>query len=462
MGRPGTDRLKFNKPLGVLPALQYLLPEQLEIDAKYQRSLGSEQSQQLVRGIAQHWNWDLCQPLVVARRPDGKLYVIDGQHRLAAARLRGDIPQLPAVVVQYDSVEDEAASFVLLNQQRKPLTKLDLFKAAVASGDTTASAIVLAMNEDGISIAPHSNYTAWKPGMVSNIGGIEACWRGRGAVLTRQALLALAQGFEGQVLRYAGTIFPGIAAVIDVEAREGLTDGPAKDIDPTIWDMIIEMLGSKTQDEWRRAIMQQRAIDPNLKFASASARTLLDCWAKVLDETFGEESAQDPTPAVIGVPEAAVVAPNIVFGSDALEALNSGEDVVIVGLDGGGNDDDEDPDDLDAEMAKQWEDAPTPGNLAETFSADPAALTAVERRSFAPTPKTAPAPSAPKTPPKIDWGKLGAAAKGQLPASVAKAKGKTFKADAEGKDWCKQCDQRVTRGKVNGCKDRFCDFGGRA
>ena len=67
MGRPATDRLKFNPPLGMLPALQYLLPQQLEIDAQYQRSLDSEQSQQLVRAIAQHWNWDLCQPLVVVR-----------------------------------------------------------------------------------------------------------------------------------------------------------------------------------------------------------------------------------------------------------------------------------------------------------------------------------------------------------------------------------------------------------
>ena len=62
----------------------------------------------------------------------------------AAARLRGDIPQLPAVVVQYASAADEAASFVHLNQQRRPLTRLDLFKAArvIGPGETDDQAIL--------------------------------------------------------------------------------------------------------------------------------------------------------------------------------------------------------------------------------------------------------------------------------------------------------------------------------
>lgn len=438
MGRPATDRLKFNPPLGMLPALQYLLPQQLEIDAQYQRSLDSEQSQQLVRAIAQHWNWDLCQPLVVARRPDGKLYVIDGQHRLAAARLRGDIPQLPAVVVQYDSVEDEAASFVLLNQQRKPLSKLDLFKAAVASGDTTASAIVEAMDKAGIRLAPHQNYISWKPGMVSNIAGIEACWKGRGALVTGLALKALAQGFEGQVLRYAGTIFPGIAAVIDAEVSSNGNRAP----DSEIWDLIVDMLSATSQEEWRRAVMSVRVTEPSLNFAKAAERALMNAWGKLLDEFFEDSNAPDPA----GAPEEAQAAPD--SGSEA--------------------DGDDDPDDLDTEMAKQWEDVPAPGDLAETFSADHAAVQQVERQSHAPAPKPVAAPkpvpasSAPKTPPKIDWGKLGAAAKGQVPASVSKAKAKAFKPDASGKDWCEQCDARVTRGKVNACRDKHCTFGRQA
>jgi ParB-like chromosome segregation protein Spo0J len=69
------------------------------------------------------WDWSLCQPLAVAKRDDGGLMVVDGQHRLEAARLRGDIEDLPCVVTAYRNAGDEAAAFVALNQQRRPLAR---------------------------------------------------------------------------------------------------------------------------------------------------------------------------------------------------------------------------------------------------------------------------------------------------------------------------------------------------
>src|SRR5438270_788977 len=83
----------------------------------------------LMRRIAANWDWGLCQPLYVARRADGKLYVVDGQHRWAAAKLRGDVWQLPCVVRSFESTEHEAAAFVALNQERTPLTVLQIFRA---------------------------------------------------------------------------------------------------------------------------------------------------------------------------------------------------------------------------------------------------------------------------------------------------------------------------------------------
>ena len=292
MSRPGTDRLKVNPPLGMMPSLQYLPPAMLRIDATYQRSMDSDQSRTLVRSIAQYWNWDLCQPLVVARREDGGLFVIDGQHRLEAARLRGDIAQLPAVVVQYANAADEAASFVQLNQARRPLTKMDLFKAAVASGDSEAVAILAAIGEAGLSVAPHFNRTSWKPGMIDNIGGVEACWRRSGPVVTRLALKALGEAWPGQILGYAGTMFPGIAAVVAVEVAEG------PDIVPVIWAEMIGLFGGETQATWRGKVMQARADDPNLKYVDASVRVFRDAWAVVVAGGFDRV---DDAPAQSGV-----------------------------------------------------------------------------------------------------------------------------------------------------------------
>jgi hypothetical protein len=261
-----------------MPVLQFCSPTELRIDPAYQRDVGNGPSQTLIRRIAQHWNWDLCQPLVVARRTDfiDRLFVIDGQHRLEAARLRGDIPQLPCVIVDFADTADEAASFVHLNQQRRPLTKLDLFKAAVASADPEATAIIGAMVDAGLSVAPHSNYASWAPGVVANIGGIEAAWRTHGPKVATKALAALRLGFAGQVLRYAGTIFPGIAAVCSDEMA-GKQEFRAEQ-----FEQFCKRLGHWRQEEWRAAMMRQRADEPDMKYAAASAHVVRREWRKEL------------------------------------------------------------------------------------------------------------------------------------------------------------------------------------
>lgn len=292
MSRPATDRLKCNPPLGRMPVLQNLLPSELEIDPAYQRSLDASQSQTLIRKIAQHWNWDLCQPLVVARRENGDLFVIDGQHRLAAARLRGDIQQLPAVVLSYASTADEAASFVHLNQQRRPLTKLDVFKAAVASEDTEATAIVAAIHKAGLSIAPHSNYASWKPGMISNIGGIEASWRRHGPEVTYKALWVTYQAFKGQILQFAGTIFPAISAVCAGQ----------KDMDEVLARKLATMLSSRPQADWRRLGMAVRANGEVGGYSQSIAFVVRGAWQKTQGEPKASAAVPVPSPIARPVP----------------------------------------------------------------------------------------------------------------------------------------------------------------
>lgn len=284
MSRPGTSRLKVNPPLGTMPVLQFVQPVQLKIDDKYQRSLDTGPSKTLIRKIAQFWNWDLCQPLVVARRDGGELFVIDGQHRLEAARMRGDIQQLPCVVVQYANRADEAASFVHLNQQRRPLTKLDIFKAAVASEDPEACAILKAIEDAGLSVAPHSNYTSWKPGMISNIGGVETAWRRHGKIITSQALTILAKAFPRQRLQFAGTIFPGIVAVAAKEFEKSSGEFGIS---------FIELLRSRSQKEWRAGVMRARADDPNLRYNSAVEQVFLDAWSDWLDRSYAKKIKGD-------------------------------------------------------------------------------------------------------------------------------------------------------------------------
>lgn len=271
MSRSATARLKVNPPLGRMPVLQFLRPNELQIDPAYQRSIESSESQALIRRIAMFWNWDLCQPLVVGRRGDGGLYVIDGQHRLEAARLRGDIDQLPGVVGDYATAADEAASFVHLNQQRRPLSAIDLFKAALASEDTEAKAIMAALEAAGLSLAAHSNYTAWKPGQVCIIGGIQRSWRRSGVPATREALKVLATAFEGQVLRYAGSIWPGIVAVCAEAMRQG-----QEELSPGGFATLTAKLGAKGQEGLRKAILARAALNPDLGQSEAARKIVAE------------------------------------------------------------------------------------------------------------------------------------------------------------------------------------------
>lgn len=293
MSRPATTRLKVNPPLGTLPVLQYCRPEDLQIDPTYQRSLENGTSQTLVRRIAQFWNWDLCQPLVVARRGD-EFFVVDGQHRLAAAVLRRDIAQLPCVITAYATAADEAASFVQLNQQRRPLTALDLFRAALAAEDTDAVAIARLMTIAGLTLAPHSNFTAWKPGMVSNIGGIQKCFRINGEEATAAALRALASGFQGQVLRYGGTIFGGLARVCSAPAvREQV-------------DHLAIVLAARSQVAWMEDIkLEKAATDAKWDLAAGVViRKALEASAAA-----GAAVAATPRPTPVPAIEFAPVAP---------------------------------------------------------------------------------------------------------------------------------------------------------
>lgn len=251
MSRPATSRLKVNAPLGSPPTLEWRAVGELQIDPVYQRSIDTGPSQSLIRKIAMFWDWGLCQPLAVSRRPDGSLTIVDGQHRAAGAKLRGDIPHLPCVITSYPSAGDEAAAFVALNQMRRPLSALDLFKAAVAAEDNEALTIMKALGDAGLSLAKHSNYGSWQAGEVSNIAGILRYHR-RNSQATPIALAAMAKAWPGEILQYCGSVYPGFAAVATDEVR--LRGNPAE----VVGDLA-RIAGERTQIDWRRAAQAEAA-----------------------------------------------------------------------------------------------------------------------------------------------------------------------------------------------------------
>ena len=113
--------------------LRYLNKHVLKISEEYQRT-ALEGKVAAIRGA---WSWIACGVIIVGERGGG-FWVIDGQHRVAAASSRADIQTLPCIVFQTADVATEARGFLNANTSRKAITSLDKFRASLAAQDEVA------------------------------------------------------------------------------------------------------------------------------------------------------------------------------------------------------------------------------------------------------------------------------------------------------------------------------------
>lgn len=105
--------------------------------------------------LASTWSWIACGALIVAAR-DGKLWVVDGQHRKLAADRRSDIQDLPCMVFNVAALKDEAKAFLSTNTNRRNVSALDKFRASLAARDLVAIRVQEAIDVAGLRITTAS------------------------------------------------------------------------------------------------------------------------------------------------------------------------------------------------------------------------------------------------------------------------------------------------------------------
>ena len=88
------------------------------------------------------FSWKRFGVLCVSRRPDGTLWLFDGQHRHGAAMRRSDVTHLPCIVFRHAAVKDEARGFLDVNTTRATVGAYDKFRALVVARDPTALWVV--------------------------------------------------------------------------------------------------------------------------------------------------------------------------------------------------------------------------------------------------------------------------------------------------------------------------------
>lgn len=167
----------------------------LRIDDSYQRPM-AKHGVDAVRKIAANFRWERFVPIVVSRRTDGTLVVVDGQHRTHAAAFLG-ITHVPAWVVGLTASE-EAAAFSWINGQVMKVSIYHVYKAALASGEAWAEAARDAVAAAGCELLTYPMSSARRePGRIQCVGLVrDMLAAGRGDTL-RLGLAALRVSANG-------------------------------------------------------------------------------------------------------------------------------------------------------------------------------------------------------------------------------------------------------------------------
>lgn len=259
--------------VGSPPTLEWVGIDRLLVDESYQRSTEGKHSRSIIYGMIKCWDWRLCQPLAVARRADGTLYVVDGQHRLAGASERGDVPHLPCVITTHEDAADEASTFVALNRKRQRLSQGDIFNASLAAGDEAAHKVVAIVQRAGLSFARHATPAAWKPGQIFCGPAIKNALRLHGETVVTNALAALAEAYQGKVLHRAGTLLNALYVIYSEDAKRA-------GFDP---DRFIQALGSVDQGDWLEYAQQARKANPALSVRDGYALAFMEQYDALRD-----------------------------------------------------------------------------------------------------------------------------------------------------------------------------------
>ncbi|MBD3819394.1 MAG: hypothetical protein IE912_10935 [Brevundimonas diminuta] len=168
------------------PLIEWMSPSDLLIEAAYQRDL-SPKSMDLIKRIAERWDWRRFKPPIVAWSERG-FEIIDGQHTAIGAATRG-IDKIPVLVVEAADLTDRASAFVGHNQDRLAITPIQMHQAKLAAGDEDALTAQQVIDKAGATLVI-SAYGArgWKPGETVAITTIDQLARKRGAMRARQVV----------------------------------------------------------------------------------------------------------------------------------------------------------------------------------------------------------------------------------------------------------------------------------
>lgn len=183
-----------------------LLVDQLFVDDRYQRPVSHFADQ-----IVGDWNPMQVGALIVAERADGTFAVVDGQHRLAAARTIGE-RFLPCVVLREITLEQEAELFAKLQTERRNVRPTQRFRAEVVAGKPRAVFIARELERRDIELTQTSGRMA-SANSLAAIAALESVYDRDPDTLV-EVLDLLVAAWPQTRGRFANELIRGVAAFL--------------------------------------------------------------------------------------------------------------------------------------------------------------------------------------------------------------------------------------------------------
>lgn len=143
----------MNNKYGKIPSFKWVDVNNLLINNKYQRDHSSRASNKNIANIVENFSWSKFTPLTTCDNGDGTFNVIDGGHRLAAAKMLGDIPEVPCWVIPKAEVQEQSDDFVGINRNRVAVNPFQIFYAQAVAEDPKAFKALKFCEDNGIQIS---------------------------------------------------------------------------------------------------------------------------------------------------------------------------------------------------------------------------------------------------------------------------------------------------------------------
>lgn len=253
--------------LGKSKGFEELFAADLQVDHDVQRAYNAHHASKL-EAI---WDNRFVGTLIISRRVNGDLYIIDGQHRQVVALRKDPVAIMDCEVYEGLTVEEEALMFLHFNRNRKQPSAFDHYKIGLKAREPTEVRMSAETMTLGLEFSPSKGNR--------QIAAVASCrriveWDIKETGLLQDTLMYAEMAFGAKPETWDSNLLQGIARVIHHHRSK---------ID---YDRLVEKLRTRQPDDWQSlALLGVKGGGGSVNRSVAMARMIIEEYNKRLSST---------------------------------------------------------------------------------------------------------------------------------------------------------------------------------